>query len=166
MNVETAGRAFAGCIAATAWIGLIVQCVITYSVSVTPPVILTLWILFSYFTIPTNLLVAVVFTSVAINGSALRSEGMVAGTMLYMVLVGVVNALLLWERWNFRAVPPWWTSFYTLRHQHSFLFSGYFLCVRADSPGAIRGCGLFIRWCTWCLQLCAGLRPANMLTHF
>ena len=94
MNVGTAGRVFAGCIAATAWLGLIVQCVTTYSA--TPSVILTLWILCAYFTILTNLLVAVVFTSIAINGSALRSDGMVAGVMLYIVLVGVVNALLLW----------------------------------------------------------------------
>jgi hypothetical protein len=91
MNVGIAGRAFAACIAANAWIGLVVQFVTTYSA--TSSAILSLWIIFAYFTIITNLLVALVFTFVAINGSVLRYDGMVAGTMLSIVMVGVVNAL-------------------------------------------------------------------------
>jgi hypothetical protein len=94
MNVGIAGRIFAACIAAAAWIGLIVQWGAIYSA--TSSVILSLWIIFAYFTIITNLLVSVVFTFIAINRSALRSGWIVAGTMLSIVMVGVINALLLW----------------------------------------------------------------------
>jgi hypothetical protein len=94
MNVGIVGRIFAGCIAAVASIGLIVQLAETYSA--TSSLALTLWIILAFFTITSNILVAVVFTCIAINRGVLRSEGIVAGTMLYIILVGVVNALLLW----------------------------------------------------------------------
>ena len=93
MNQGIAGRIFAAGIAAAAWIGLLMQFRTTYSA--TSSVLVSLWIVFAYFTIITNLLVAVVFTLIAINRTALRSGGIVAGTMI-IVLVGVINALLLW----------------------------------------------------------------------
>src|ERR1700722_11693720 len=91
MNVGIVGRIFAGCIDAVASIGLIVQLAETYSA--TSSLALTLWIILAFFTIPSNILVAVVFTCSAINRGVLRSEGIVAGTTLYIILVGVVNAL-------------------------------------------------------------------------
>jgi hypothetical protein len=94
MNVSTTGRAFAAGIAAIAWIGLIVQCVTTYSETLSLTV--ALWTLVAYFTITTNLLVALVFTFIAIKGNLPGSDAMVAGTMVSIALVGVVNALLLW----------------------------------------------------------------------
>jgi hypothetical protein len=57
---------------------------------------ISLWIMLAYFTIITNLLVAIVFGCVAIDRSVLRSDWIIAGTMLSILLVGVVNALLLW----------------------------------------------------------------------
>jgi hypothetical protein len=92
MSEGVGGRLFAACIAIAAWTGLIVQLWSSYSTS--GSVVLSLWIIFGYFTIISNLLVAVVFTGVALGRSI--PEWIVAGTMLSIVLVGVVNALLLW----------------------------------------------------------------------
>jgi hypothetical protein len=91
MKLGIVGRIFAAGIASIAWIGLIVQFAWTYSS--TSSVLLTLWIIFAYFTIITNLLVAAVFTFIAIDRGVFRSDWIVAGTMLSIVMVGVVNAL-------------------------------------------------------------------------
>ena len=89
----TFARVAAGCIALAAWTGLIIQCAAVYrqygSVS------LMLWIVFAYFTITTNLLVAAVFTAIAMAKTSLRKGWVVGGTVLSIVLVGVVYGLLL-----------------------------------------------------------------------
>jgi hypothetical protein len=92
--MNSAGRVFAACIAFAAWTGLIVQ--LSFSYSANASLLLSLWIMFAFFTIITNFLVAVVFTSIAINRGVLRSEWVVAGAMQSIVMVGVSNALLLW----------------------------------------------------------------------
>lgn len=88
-----AERTAAVSIAAIALVALAVQCFATYQV--TSSVLLTLWIVFAYFTITTNLLVAIVFTAIAFNRSSLRRSWIVAGTMLSILLVGVIYGLLL-----------------------------------------------------------------------
>ena len=93
MNVGLGGRTLAGGIAAAAWAGLLIQFAALHRAN---SVILSLWIMFGFFTILTNLLVAVVFSCLAANRGPLRSASVVAGTMLSILLVGVVNALLLW----------------------------------------------------------------------
>jgi hypothetical protein len=93
MSVGIAGRIFAACIAAAAWIGLIVQFAELQRAN---SVVMSLWVMFAFFTITTNVLVAVVFSSIAINYGVLRTDWIIAGTMLSILLVGVVNALLLW----------------------------------------------------------------------
>jgi hypothetical protein len=92
----TPARVAAAAIAAIAWIGLIVQFFAVYQETSSTP--LTLWILFAFFTITTNLLVAAVFTAIAAGRTALRSDGIVAGTMLSILLVGIIYALLLHGR--------------------------------------------------------------------
>lgn len=86
-------RLAAACIAAVAWTGLIVQYVVLYYAN--SSMLLALWIMFGFFTITTNLLVAVVFTAIAAERTVLRSGWIVAGTMLSILLVGVVYGLLL-----------------------------------------------------------------------
>jgi len=86
-------RIAAAAIAAITWFGLAVQCIVLYQQNAS--VRLTLWIVFAFFTITTNLLVAAVFTAIALNRTALRKEWIVAGTMLSILLVGVIYALLL-----------------------------------------------------------------------
>jgi hypothetical protein len=93
MNTENAARLAAACIAAVAWAGLALQGIVVYQEN--SSVLLTLWILFAFFTITTNLLVAVVFTGIAMNRAVFRSAWVVAGTMLSILLVGVIYALLL-----------------------------------------------------------------------
>jgi hypothetical protein len=93
MSVGTAGRIFAAGIAAAAWIGLIVQFA---DLNRNNSAVISLWSMFAYFTIITNVLVAVVFSCVSLDRTVLRSAWIIAGTMLSILLVGVVNALLLW----------------------------------------------------------------------
>ena len=93
MHSGTVARCAAGCIAAVAWLGLVIQCVSTFQGN--HSVSLTLWIVFAYFTILTNLLVAVVFTALAVERTRLRAPWVVAGTMLSILLVGIIYALLL-----------------------------------------------------------------------
>ena len=93
MRSGTVARCAAGCIAAVAWLGLVIQCVSTFQGN--HSVSLTLWIVFAYFTILTNLLVAVVFTALAVERTPMRASWVVAGTMLSILLVGIIYALLL-----------------------------------------------------------------------
>ena len=82
------GRFAAASIAAVAFAGLFVQLIVTYSQ--TGSALLTLWILAAYFTILTNVIVAVVLSAIAYDRSPLRSSFMVSGTMLCILLVGVI----------------------------------------------------------------------------
>jgi hypothetical protein len=93
MHPGTLKRSTAGCIAAIAWLGLAFQCISTFQINHSFP--LTLWIVFAYFTILTNMLVAVVFTGLAASRTEMRAPWIVAGTMLSILLVGIIYALLL-----------------------------------------------------------------------
>jgi hypothetical protein len=93
MRSGTVARCAAGFIAAVAWLGLTIQCGSTFQGN--HSVWLTLWIVFAYFTILTNLLVAVVFTALAVERTPMRASWVVAGTMLSILLVGIIYALLL-----------------------------------------------------------------------
>ena len=93
MRSGTVARCAAGFIAAVAWLGLTIQCGSTFQGN--HSVSLTLWIVFAYFTILTNLLVAVVFTALAVERTGMRASWVVAGTMLSILLVGIIYALLL-----------------------------------------------------------------------
>jgi len=93
MNLGKSARIAAGVIAAAAWIGLVMQYMAVYDQ--TPSVLGTFWILFAFFTITTNLLVAGVFTAIALDNPALRADWVIAGTMLSILLVGVIYGLLL-----------------------------------------------------------------------
>jgi hypothetical protein len=96
MNLSPASRIFAAAIAAAAWVGLVAQFQVTYSKTASVP--LTLSILLAFFTIITNLLVAIIFTLIAFRRSlSQRFDGIVAGTMLSIAMVGIVNAIFLWR---------------------------------------------------------------------
>jgi hypothetical protein len=97
MDVGMGGRIFAAVIAVAAWSGLIMQFFLSYSDC--GSLVLSSWIMLAYFTVITNLLVAVVFSCVAIGcggiAHVLGADWIVAGTMLSIVLVGAVYVLLL-----------------------------------------------------------------------
>jgi hypothetical protein len=87
------GRMVATGIAVVAWGGLMIQGAALYETTLS--VLVALWVMLGYFTILTNLLVAVVFTALAVDRSGLRKDWVVAGTTLLIVMVGVVYGLLL-----------------------------------------------------------------------
>jgi hypothetical protein len=87
------GRVFAAMIAALAWGGLAVQFFALFAES--GSVMGSLGTMLVYFTITTNLIVAVLFTGMAAGLRGFDRPMVVAGTMLAIVLVGVVYHLLL-----------------------------------------------------------------------
>jgi len=90
---STNGRRSAGLIATVAWIGLIVQFATTSldmgSVSAAT------WHLLLFFTIITNLGLAVTFTGVALGRPGFGAPMLLGGATLSIVLVGVIYSLLL-----------------------------------------------------------------------
>jgi hypothetical protein len=88
-----AARAAAGAIALAGWAGLALQFSATFDQN--GSVLETLWIIFRYFTVLTNLLLAMVLTGVALGRPAFGSPGLLGGATLAIVLVGVVYSLLL-----------------------------------------------------------------------
>jgi hypothetical protein len=86
-------RVVAALIALIAWSGLAVQFFVLYSVH--GSVVASLGTMIVYFTITTNLLVAVLFTGFAAGFLPFGRSSAVAGTALSILLVGVVYYLLL-----------------------------------------------------------------------
>jgi hypothetical protein len=88
-----ASRIAAALIAGVTLLGLVVQ--FAASLQQVGSLLPTLWVLLWYFTILTNVLVAVVFFAIAIYGQERLPANVIAGTTLSIVLVGVIYALLL-----------------------------------------------------------------------
>jgi hypothetical protein len=86
-------RTAAGAIALITWVGLAVQ--FSASMAQLGSVPETLWVMLRYFTILTNVLVAVVFSGIALGKYAFGSPFVLGGATLAIVLVGVVYTLLL-----------------------------------------------------------------------
>jgi hypothetical protein len=80
-------------IAVLATLGLVVQFAVSLELLGSPTA--TLWVLIGYFTILTNVLVAVVFFWIALMGLERCPPYLLAGTALSIVLVGVIYYLLL-----------------------------------------------------------------------
>jgi hypothetical protein len=86
-------RISAGAIALVAWLGIALFFqALSRGPASWPGVV---WTLLGYFTIMTNLIVAIVFTAVAVRSAVLDRRWLLGGTTLSIVLVGVVYALLL-----------------------------------------------------------------------
>jgi hypothetical protein len=83
----------AALIALITWVGLAVQFHATFALegSLGSTLVVLLW----YFTITTNLLVAVVFTGIAIGLGTFTQPSLLGSTTLSIVLVGVIYGLLL-----------------------------------------------------------------------
>jgi len=86
-------RVAAALIALVCWIGLVVQfnAITDQGQSAAG----ALWIMVRYFTILTNLIVAVVFTGLALGNRAFASPSLLGGTTVAIILVGVVYFVLL-----------------------------------------------------------------------
>lgn len=86
-------RVLAGVIALAAWMGLLAQFLATLGLKGNLPE--TLWVLLRYFTVITNLILAVVFTGVAAGRRGFSEPTLLGGATLAILLVGVVYGLLL-----------------------------------------------------------------------
>ena len=86
-------RIGAALIAAAAWLGLAVQ--FQSSLHKLGSVALAVWAMLRFFTILSNLLVAILFTGIAIDIRRYRSPFLIGGAAILMLLVGLVYALLL-----------------------------------------------------------------------
>ncbi len=86
-------RTAAALLALITWSAFLIQFNATYQIQGSIPT--TLWVLLWYFTIFTNLLVAIVFTTLAAKSSPAIHPSLVAATTLYILLVGIIYGLLL-----------------------------------------------------------------------
>ena len=84
-------RIAAAVVAIVCWAGLAIQFSASYANH--PDVLVTLWILARFFTVLTNLLLAVTMTWVAVGGRP--SANVLGGVTLAILLVGIVYAALL-----------------------------------------------------------------------
>jgi hypothetical protein len=125
MALSLPARIFAALIALAAWAGLGVQ--LEASIDLTGALGAAAWAMLRYFTVITNLLVALLFTAIALRGRA--SPFALGGATLAILLVGVVFALLLnglvelsggamladllMHRVTPLLVPLWWLAFAT-----------------------------------------------------
>lgn len=83
----------AAAIALAAWIGLALQ--FTATISDVGSVRSAFWVLSDYFTVLTNLAVAIVFTRASLRFGDSRHPRLIAGLTLAILLVGAVYAILL-----------------------------------------------------------------------
>ena len=86
-------RGAAALIALVAWVGLVVQFAVLFGSR--GSAVAALWVMLRFFTILTNLLVAVLFTGIAAGRPAFAAPWAVAGTTLAILLVGIIYVLLL-----------------------------------------------------------------------
>lgn len=86
-------RAAAALVALVAWSGLLAGCVAVFGR--TGSVGATAWIMSAYFTNTTALLVAVLFTGLALGAPFRGRPSFLAGAALMVLLVGIVQRLLL-----------------------------------------------------------------------
>lgn len=91
--MQPSARLFAGLIAAVCWVGLAVQ--FAASVDLTGSAWGALVAMSRYFTVITNLGLAVLFTGLAVGWRAVDRPWLLGGATLAILLVGVVYALLL-----------------------------------------------------------------------
>jgi len=91
MPLSVPARFFALLVALSAWAGLAVQ--LEASLGLTGSAGAAAWAMLRYFTVTTNLLVALLFTAAALRGRA--SPFALGGATMAILLVGIVFALLL-----------------------------------------------------------------------
>jgi hypothetical protein len=91
--VTATARTAAALLAVITWAGLAVQfhATLVLEGSLGSTLAVLLW----YFTITTNLLVAVVFTGIAIGQESFARPSLLGATTLYILLVGIIYGLLL-----------------------------------------------------------------------
>lgn len=90
---RTAETCSAALIATVAWLGIAIQ--FQASLHKIGSVALAIWAMLRFFTILSNLLVAILFTGIAIDRGGNHRPFLIGGAALLMILVGLVYAVLL-----------------------------------------------------------------------
>ncbi|MDX2234365.1 MAG: Pr6Pr family membrane protein [Hyphomonadaceae bacterium] len=100
-------RAFAAVVAAVAWCGLALQMALLVRdfVADGEGALAAVWRFFAYFTLLTNLLVALVASGAALGGRFTPSVQVLTATTLYIAIVGVVYHFILSATWS----PAGWS---------------------------------------------------------
>ncbi len=94
MRIESRIARFAACIIALiGWVGLAVQ--LSAVINQVGSTASALWIMLRFFTVLTNLLVAIVLTGIVLGVAACRSQRLLGLMTLSILLVGAVYVLLL-----------------------------------------------------------------------
>lgn len=95
-------RAFAGVIAAVAWTGLAMQMFLLVGTFIADGkgALAGVWRFFGYFTLLTNLLVALVTTGFVIGGRWAPGKQTLSATTLYIAIVGLVYHFILAATWS------------------------------------------------------------------
>lgn len=164
-KISQTGRWFAALIASVGWLSLAMQLSVSHQLLTVQgfTFIEVIWRMLGYFTILSNILVAMVMTGVALNrwpGGARMSPAVLAATMIYIVCVGVFYHLLLAQLYDLSglawladtglhsAIPlmtlVWWLLFCPksgLRAHHIVWWLAYPLayCAAALVRGQIAG---------------------------
>ena len=120
-------RIYAAVGALLGWFALALQLYLMLVQSPGPAMLGTVIIYFSFFTILTNFLTALVLTAVAFGpetgwGQWFRSPSVQAGTAVYIAIVGIIYQLLLRKLWNPQGAQ--WVADVLL---HSIIPFGYVL---------------------------------------
>jgi hypothetical protein len=131
-------RIYAAAGASLGWFALALQLylMVVQSTAAGVAMLGTVLTFFSFFTILTNLLVALVFTAIAFRpetgwGYWLYSPSVQAGTAVYIAIVGIVYQLLLRQLWNPQGAQ--WVADVLL---HSLIPAGYVLYWLLFAPRA------------------------------
>lgn len=114
VTISAAGRRVAGVLTAIGWVALALQLIVTVAMTTSDgrTVVDALWRYLGYFTVLTNLLVALTLTQVARArwpGGAPANTSAITGVVLAIAIVGVTYHTLLSGRVPAMG-PLWWTA--------------------------------------------------------
>lgn len=99
-------KSFAGSLALAGWFAVIAQYALMLNNSVIAVGEATLRF-FSYFTILTNIMVAVFFTAALFNASFTKRAGLLSAITVYIIIVGLVYQVALRHIWDPQGLQQW-----------------------------------------------------------
>jgi hypothetical protein len=131
------------------WFALALQLYLMLVQSSGPAMLGTVITYFSFFTILTNLLTALVFTAIALGpeagwGQWFRTPTVQAGTAVYIAIVGIIYQLLLRQLWNPQGAQ--WVADVLL---HSVIPIGYVVYWLLFGPRAGLNWKTAVAWLTY-----------------
>ncbi|WP_114792305.1 Pr6Pr family membrane protein [Niabella yanshanensis] len=99
-------KSFAGLLASAGWFAVIAQYILMLHNNVNTVEEATIRF-FSYFTILTNIAVAIYFTTLLFDGRITRVKGLLSAITVYIVIVGLVYQVALRHIWDPQGLQKW-----------------------------------------------------------